>query len=58
MNPLTLVSMTTIPLEKCLTFERPLLEFHQTYNVEVRYINYVELDLKYEIIWIRFEFID
>ena len=38
-----------LTLEKCLTFERDMLDFQQKYNVEVRYTNYVDTDLKYEI---------
>jgi len=41
-NPLT--------LEKCLAFERDMLDFQQKYNVEAHYTNYVDSDLKYEII--------
>ena len=38
-----------LTLEKCLTFKRDMLDFQQNYNVEVRYTNYVDTDLKYEI---------
>jgi hypothetical protein len=38
-----------LTLEKCLMFERDMLDFQQKYNVEVRYTNYVDSDLKYEI---------
>ena len=34
-----------LTLEKCLTFERDMLDFQQKYNVEVRYTNYVDTDL-------------
>ena len=46
-----------LTLEKCLTFERDMLDFQQKYNVEVRYTNYVDADLKYEI-RARFELTD
>ena len=38
-----------LTLEKYLTFEHDMLDFHQKYYVEVRYTNYVNTDLKYEI---------
>ena len=38
-----------LTLDKCLTFERDMLDFQQKYNVEVRYTNYVAQDLKYEL---------
>ena len=38
-----------LTLEKCLTFERDMLDLQQKYNVEDRYTNYVDTDLKYEI---------
>jgi hypothetical protein len=34
-----------LTLEKCLTFERDMLDFQQKYNVEVRYTNYMDTDL-------------
>ena len=46
-----------LTLEKCLVFERDMLDFQQKYNVEVRYTNYVDNDLKYEI-RARFELTD
>jgi len=50
-----------LTLEKCLAFERDMLDFQQKferdmldfqqkYNVEAHYTNYVDSDLKYEII--------
>jgi hypothetical protein len=38
-----------LTLEKYLTFEHDMLDFQQKYYVEVRYTNYVNTDLKYEI---------
>ena len=46
-----------LTLDKCLTFERDMLDFQQKYNVEVRYTNYVAQDLKYEL-RARFELSD
>ena len=46
-----------LTLEKCLIFIRGMLDFQQKYNVEVRYTNYVDADLKYEI-RARFELTD
>ena len=38
-----------LTLENCLTSERDMLDFQQKYNVEVRYTNYVDAGLMYEI---------
>ena len=46
-----------LTLERCLVFERDMLDFQQKYNVEVWYTNYVDNDLKYEI-RARFELTD
>jgi len=49
-NPVMKETFTSpLTLEKCLTFERDMLDFQQKYNVEVRNTNYVDTDLKYEI---------
>ena len=48
-NPVMKGTFTRTTPEKCLTFERDMLDFQQKYNVEVRYTNYVDTDLKYKI---------
>ena len=46
-NPAYLDSPVTP--DKCLQFERDMLDFQQKYNVEVRYTNYLSQELKYEL---------
>ena len=48
-NPVMKETFTSpLTLEKCLTFERDMLDFQQKYNVEVRNTNYVNMDLEYK----------